>query len=67
MDINRSTLNNATRSVPQQRRINFRSTFNTISAKTLEDLVKNSSTCCLDTLQTSFFKNVYSCLEIDVL
>ena len=43
--------------------------FNVIDSKTLEETVTQlkPSTCCLDALPTSFFKNVLHCLEIDVL
>ena len=45
------------------------SVFSAISAKNLEELVKNlySSTCCLDTSPTRFFKTVFASLETDVL
>ncbi len=67
--INTSTSDKRTRPLLQPHRNNLDrlSTYNAINTKTLEDIVKdlNSSTCCLDTLPTSFFKNVFSCLEMD--
>lgn len=45
------------------------SAFSAISTKTLEYAVKhfNRSTCCFDTSPTCFSKNVFTCLEMDVL
>ena len=43
--------------------------FNIIDQKKLEETVQSlkSSTCCLDTLPTSFLKNVHKCLAPDLL
>ena len=71
MTIETSTLNTGAQTELQPHRNSLvrLTTFSPISAKTLEEIVKNlnSSTCCLDTLPTNFFKTVYSALETDLL
>lgn len=61
---------NATSSTPPHRH-NLASLpeFSAIDIHTLEKTVSqlNSSTCCLDTLPTSFFKSVLSCLASELL
>ena len=43
--------------------------FNVIHSQTLVETVTQlkPSTCCLDTLPTNLFKNVFNCLAIDIL
>ena len=43
--------------------------FNVIDSKTLMETVTHlkPSTCCLDTLPTNLFNNVFDCLAIDIL
>ena len=43
--------------------------FNVIDSKTLVETVTQlkPSTCCLDSLPTNLFKNVFDCLAIDIL
>ncbi len=66
--INSSMSNNGTRPLLQPHG-NSLSAFGAINTKTLHAIVKdlNLSTCCFDTVTTIFFKNVFSCLEMDVL
>ena len=43
--------------------------FNVIDSKTLVEIVTQlkPSTCCLDTIPTNLFKNVFDCLAVDIL
>ena len=43
--------------------------FHPLNYATLTDIVRNlrSTTCCLDTLPTSFFKDVFNCIASDIL
>ncbi|XP_073804016.1 uncharacterized protein isoform X1 [Danio rerio] len=54
---------------PQLKKSEIMSDFMAINGKILEEIVQvmKTSTCSLDTLPTSFFKTVFTCLEMDLL